>query len=176
MTPIQQQQPLQQQTTPQAHGPQYPVLRLPSPAPNTMVQGSQAPLGRCVSAPSQIDYTAMHTPNIPTLPSVGSFQPISQNLSQNSLDQSVTAPPSNEALNQFSKNMEEELSASQGSRNQDLPDINTVSSVTRVSALKIKSEKRAESGQRIATKAVTKAAADAEDDSDSNADSEDDKI
>ena len=54
--------------------------------------------------------------------------------------------------------------------------INTVSSITRVSALKIKSEKRAESGQRIATKAVTKAAADAEDDSDSNADSEDDKI
>ena len=173
MTPIQQQQPLQQQTTPQAHGPQYPVLRLPSPASNPMVQ---APLGRCVSAPGQIDYTAMHTPHVPTPPSVGSFQPISQNLSQNSLDQSLTAPPSNEALNQFSKNMEEELSASQGSRNQDLPDINIVSSITRVSALKIKSEKRAESGQRIATKAVTKAAADAEDDSDSNADSEDDKI
>ena len=175
MTPIQQQQPLQQQTTPQAHGPQYPVLRLPSPAANPMVQGSQAPLGRCVSAPGQIDYN-LNTPHVPTPPSVGPFQPISQNLSQNSLDQSLTAPPSNEALNQFSKNMEEELSASQGSRNQDLPDIKTVSSITRVSALKIKSEKRAESGQRIATKAVTKAAADAEDDSDSNADSEDDKM
>ena len=168
MTPIQQHQPNQQQTTPQAPVPQYPVLRLPSPAPNTMGQGSQQPLARCVSAPSHIDFN-LHTPNLPTPPSAGAFN--MGNISQNSTDQSVSAPASNEALKQFSQNMEAELTASQGSQGLDLPE--TIADITRVSAIKIKLEKRGESGKRIPNKPVSKAAADAEDESDSDDDSED---
>ena len=121
MTPMQQHPQNQQQTTPQAPGPQYPVLRLWSLATNTMGQGSQQPLARCVSAPSHIDFN-LNTPNMPTPPSAGAFPMgnISQNISHNSMDQSVTAPASNEALKQFSQNMEAELTASQGSQGLDL--------------------------------------------------------
>ena len=108
MTPIQQTH-NQQQTTPQAAGQQFPVLRLRSPATNTMGQGPQQPLARCLSAPTNMDYS-MNTPNVPTPQSAGSFNMGS--VSMNTSEQTVPAPASNEALNQFFQNTEEELNAS----------------------------------------------------------------
>ena len=67
--------------------------------------------------------------------------------------------------------MEDELNANRGSQGLDLPE--TITDISRVTALTIKTEKRAESGHRVANKEVTKDTADPEDDDDNDDDSED---